>query len=89
MEFKNLERVCLNLLAYQWIHGGPQGTLAVAQIMDCFADIPREHIHKALLALKKDGFILLEPGGKSASLTKKGFDQIRSAVAEPVCTNVR
>jgi predicted P-loop ATPase/GTPase len=89
MEFSNLDRVCLNLLAYQWIHVRPPGTMAVDQITDCFADIPKEHVHKALAALYKKGFILLESRGKSASLTPKGFDRIRSAVAEPVCAALR
>ncbi len=89
MKFRNLDRVCLNLLAYQWIHVRPPGTMAVDQITDCFADIPKAHVHKALAALDEKGFILLESRGKSASLTRKGFDHICSAVAEPVCTNVR
>jgi hypothetical protein len=89
MEFRNLDRACLNLLAYQWIHVRPPGTMTVDQIRNCFADIPREHVYKALAALDENGFILLESSGKSASLTRKGFDHIRSAVAEPVCTNVR
>jgi hypothetical protein len=89
MEFRNLDRVCLNLLAYQWIHVRPPGTMAVNQITDCFADIPKAHVHKALATLDEKGFILLESRGRSASLTRKGFDHIRSAVTEPVCTNVR
>jgi hypothetical protein len=89
MEFRNLDRVCLNLLAYQWIHVRPPGTMAIDQITDCFADIPKQHVYKALAALDENGFILLESSGKTASLTRKGFDRIRSAVAEPVCTNVR
>jgi hypothetical protein len=87
MEFKNLDRVCLNLLAYKWIHVGPPGTLRVDQITDCFADIPKLHVHNTLATLDENGYIMLEAGGKSVSLTRKGFDHIRSAVAEPVCAN--
>ena len=53
MAFKNVDRVCLNLLAYKWIHAGPPGTLSVEQITRCFADIPKYHVHKALAALDK------------------------------------
>jgi len=88
MEFRNLDRACLNLLAYQWTHVGPPGTLAVDQITDCFADIPKAHIHETLAVLNAKGFILLEPRGRHASLTGKGFDQIRDKVAEPVCTKL-
>ena len=88
MEFSNLDRACLNLLAYQWTRVGSPGTLAVDQITGCFADIPKAHIHEALAALDERGFILLEPMGRSASLTGKGFDHIRDEVAEPVCAKL-
>lgn len=87
MEFSNLDRACLNLLAYQWTRVGPPGTLAVDQITGCFGDIPKAYVHKALAVLNEKGYILLEPLGRSASLTGKGFDHIRDEVAEPVCTN--
>ena len=89
MEFRNLDRVCLNLLAYQWIHVRPPGTMAVDQITACLADIPKGHVHKALAVLDKKGFIILESRSSSASLTRKGFDRIRSVVAEPICSKVR
>jgi hypothetical protein len=89
MQFRNLDRVCLNLLAYKWIHVGPPGTLAVDQITDCFADIPKAHIHKTLAALDEKGLIFFGPNGINASLTRKGFDHIRSEVNEPVCSNLR
>jgi hypothetical protein len=88
MEFRNLDRACLNLLAYQWTRVGPPGTLAVNQITDCFADIPKAHIHKALAVLNEKGFILLEHTGRRASLTGKGFDHMRDKVVEPVCSNL-
>lgn len=89
MQFSNLDRVCLNLLAYKWIHIGPPGTLAVDQITDCYGDIPKAHIYKTLAALNERGLIDLGTNGKNVSLTRKGFDHIRSEVSEPVCTNVR
>jgi hypothetical protein len=88
MEYRNLDRVCLNLLAYQRIQIGPPGTLTVDQITNCFADIPKTHVHKALAALDEKGFIHLGPGGKNAFLTSRGFDHIRRFVSEPICTNV-
>jgi len=87
MAFKNLDRVCLNLLAYKWIHAGPPGTLMIEQITGCFADIPKDHVHETLATLDKKGLILLEAGGKRASLTQNGFNHIRSAVAKPVCAD--
>jgi hypothetical protein len=89
MQFSNLDRVCLNLLAYQWIHIGPPGTLAVDQIADCFGDIPKAHIYKTLAALHKKGLIHLETNDRNASLTGKGFDHIRSEMSKPICTHPR
>ena len=89
MQFSNLDRVCLNLLAYKWTRVGPPGTLAVDQIMDCFSDIPKVHIHKTLAVLDEKGFIFFGPKGINVSLTSKGFDYIRSEVNEPVCSNAR
>lgn len=89
MKFSNLDCACLNLLAYQWTRVGPPGTLAVDQITDCFADIPKVHVHKTLTALDKEGFILLEFQNRSASLTRKGFDRVRRAITKPICARVR
>ena len=89
MQFINLDRVCLNLLAYKWVRTGPPGTLAVAQIMDCFSDIPKVHIRKTLAVLEEKGFIFFGPNCVNVSLTSEGYDHIRSEVNEPVCSDAR
>jgi hypothetical protein len=85
MKFRNLDRECLNLLAYRWLQAGPPGRLTVDQIAACFADIPKGHVHQTLAAVEKKGLILIEQTSKSVALTEKGFDYIQNAVAEPIC----
>jgi hypothetical protein len=89
MQFSNLDRVCLNLLAYKWMQVGPPGTLAVDQITDCFSDIPKTHLQKTLAALHEKGFIFFEPNSINVSLTRKGFEHIRGVLNEPICSNAR
>lgn len=85
MKFRNLDRECLNLLAYRWLQAGAPGRLTVDQITACFADIPKDHVHQALAVLEEKGLILTEQAIQSVALTEKGFVYIQNAVVEPIC----
>ena len=77
MEFKNLERNILYLLADEWLKSKTLDSFDTKWIFDQFSDIPDKNMGKALRSLKEKGFVELTSNYRNISLTQKGLSKIK------------
>jgi len=77
MEFYNIERNILHMLADEWLKSKTLGPFDTQPIFDEFSDIPDENMKSALWSIKEQGFAELTPNFRNISLTQKGLSKIK------------
>ncbi len=77
MEFKNLERNILFLLADEWLKSKTLDSFDTKWIFDQFSDIPHKNMENALMSLMENGFVELTSNYRNISLTQKGLSKIK------------
>ncbi len=85
MQFKNLDRVCLNMVAYQRSAPGRGEKIDVERILNCFADIPPANVKSALKSLHDQRFIEMSADRKNVFLRKKGIASVHNKITKPIC----
>lgn len=77
MEFKNIERNILYMLAKEWLKSGTLGPFQTKWIFDEFSDIPDKNMKEALRSIKDSGLVQLTSNYGAISLTQKGLSKIK------------
>ena len=88
MQFKNLDCVCLNMVAYQRRVPQKGEKVDVEIILNCFADIPPANVKSALKALHDQNFIEMSPDHRQVSIREKGLERVRNQVTKPICVKI-
>jgi hypothetical protein len=81
MEFKNLDKRFLLLLAKNWKERGIGGPYRISNIYKGYSDLPDDYIAGELDKLNTEGLITLTADRHKLYLTDKGISRIQSLIS--------
>ena len=81
MEFKNLDKRILLLLAKKWKEKGIGGPYRTSVIYKGYSDLPDEYITRELNKLNTEGLITFTSDKHRLYLTDKGISRIQSLIS--------
>jgi hypothetical protein len=81
MEFKNIDKRFLLLLAKKWRETGIGGPYRTSLIYKGYSDLPDEYVRRELNKLNTEGLIAFTSNRHRLYLTDKGISQIQSFIS--------